>query len=106
MSVALSDRGPAHAVPQPTEVQTSVGADELYLLQRPLRVGLSAIHRQAAPAAKTGEGRVTPVMGESVVRVSRRRGAVGRVLTRPRTSDSRHRAHRHPDATAPPPLSR
>ena len=105
MSVALSDRDPARAIPQPSEVQTSVGSDELYLLQRPLRVGLTAIHRQAAPAAKPGEGRMTPVMGESVVRVSRRRGAVGSVLARPRSSDSRHRAHRHPDATAPP-LSR
>lgn len=105
MSVALGDRDPARAIPQASEVQTSVGSDELYLLQRPLRVVLSAIHRQSAPASKPGEGRITPVMGESVVRVSRRRGAVGGVLAHPRTSDSRHRAHRHPDATAPP-LSR
>ncbi|HSJ65324.1 MAG TPA: hypothetical protein VK922_15640 [Gemmatimonadaceae bacterium] len=97
MSAALGDRDPARRVPRAAVVQTAVDANDETLLQHPRRVDLGA----AASAAKSEGSRAHAALG-GLVRLYRAPRTSPGALELRRTSDTRHRAHRHPDATAPP----
>jgi hypothetical protein len=84
-------------MPRAAAVQNSVEANDETLLQHPRRADLGAVASAAKPEASRND---TPLDG--VVRLRRATRSSPGALELRRTSDTRHRAHRHPDATAPP----
>lgn len=74
----------------------------MHLLQHPLRAELTGLEREAPPSTKAEGDAGDPSRPGSLVMLS-----VGDptawLPAIARSGETRHREHRHPDATAPPP---
>jgi hypothetical protein len=101
VSIASGDAGHASGIPATASAEHSIAADDLYLLQHPRRAEVGAPERNLRPApGKKGAVRHAPRDGIAARQSRAPRAAHQAAYWCP--ASSRHRAHLHPDATAPP----